>query len=121
MDTITLKGMQFVGFHGTRPEEATLGQRFVVDVILALDLRTAGLTDDLHATVDYSTVYDTARAIVTGPPLKLTEAVAERIASAVLAEHPTVQQVTVHVAKPWVRLGDTMLDGSIVTIIRGRE
>ncbi len=121
MDTITLQGMHLFGYHGTRPEETTLGQRFVVDVTLHLDLRAAGVADDLDATVDYSQVHQIARNIVTGPPLKLTEAVAERIAAAVLANHPQVTSVEVRVAKPFVRLDDTVLAGSIVTIMRHRE
>jgi dihydroneopterin aldolase len=119
-DRIILEGMVFFGYHGTRPEENSLGQRFVVDVALHLDLRAAGLADDLAATVDYSAVHASARAIVEGPPLKLTEAVAERIAAAVLAEHPAVQAVEVRVRKPNVRLGDTVLDGSVVEIMRRR-
>jgi dihydroneopterin aldolase len=121
MDTITLKGMHLFGYHGTRPEETTLGQRFVVDVTLHLDLRAAGERDDLDATVDYSQVHQIARDIVAGPPLKLTEAVAERIAAAVLANHPEVAIVDVAVAKPFVRLDDTVLEGSIVTITRQRN
>jgi dihydroneopterin aldolase len=119
-DKIALEGMQFFGYHGTRPEENTLGQRFAVDVVLHLDLRAAGEADDLAATVDYSEVHRAARAIVEGPPLKLTEAVAERIAAAVLADHPLVQAVTVRVQKPNVRLDDTVLAGSAVTITRRR-
>ncbi len=41
-DKIILEGMVFFGYHGTLPEENTLGQRFVVDVTLHLDLRPAG-------------------------------------------------------------------------------
>jgi len=119
-DRIVLRGMQFFGFHGTRPEENNLGQRFVVDIALQLSLRAAGEADDLSLTVDYSQVHALARAIVEGPPLKLTEAVAERIAAAVLAEQPLVEAVEVRVAKPGVRLADTVLDGSIVEIVRRR-
>lgn len=119
-DRIILEGMVFFGYHGTRPEENTLGQPFVVDVTLHLDLRAAGAADDLAATVDYSEVHRAARAIVEGPPLKLTEAVAERIAAAVLADHPTVEAVEVRVRKPNVRLGDTVLAGSVVAITRRR-
>jgi dihydroneopterin aldolase len=119
-DRIILEGMVFFGYHGTRPEETTLGQRFVVDVALELSLRAAGESDDLAATVDYSAVHRSTRAIVEGPPLKLTEAVAERIAGAVLAEHPAVQAVQVRVRKPNVRLDDTVLTGSIVEITRRR-
>jgi 7,8-dihydroneopterin aldolase/epimerase/oxygenase len=120
-DRIMLEGMVFFGYHGTRPEESTLGQRFVVDIALELDLRAAGECDDLSATVDYSLVHARARAIVEGPPLRLTEAVAERIATAVLNEHPLVEAVQVRVRKPGVRLGDTVLDGSVVEIVRRRQ
>lgn len=119
-DRILLEGMIFFGYHGTRPEEQSLGQRFVVDIALHLDLRTAGMRDDLTATVDYSMVYQRARTIVEGPPLRLTEAVAERIAAAVLDEHPMVRAVEVRVRKPNVRLDDTVLAGSVVEIIRRR-
>ncbi|PDV96721.1 dihydroneopterin aldolase [Candidatus Chloroploca asiatica] len=120
LDKIHLRGMRFVGYHGTRPEERSLGQQFVVDVTLFLDLQAAGRTDDLQQTVDYSQVHQRTRQIVEGEPLQLTEAVAERIAAAVLADHLRVQAVQVQVTKPWVRLEDTILDGSVVEIVRRR-
>ncbi|NCC34460.1 MAG: dihydroneopterin aldolase [Chloroflexia bacterium] len=120
-DKIHLRGMRFVGYHGTRPEERSLGQQFIVDVTLLLDLQVAGRTDDLQQTVDYSQVHQRTRQIVEGEPLQLTEAVAERIAAAVLADHPRVQAVQVQVTKPWVRLEATVLDGSVVEIVRRRQ
>lgn len=119
-DKILLTGMHFFGYHGTLPEERTLGQRFTVDVELRIDLRAAGQSDDLTQTVDYSEVYRQTRAVVEGEPLNLTEAVAERIAAAVLERHARVQSVRVRVGKPFVRLGDTVLDGSVVEIVRAR-
>ncbi len=119
-DRIILSGMQFIGYHGTRPEENQLGQRFVVDIAIQLDLAAAGAADDLNLTVDYSQIHERARAIVCGPPLRLTEAVAERIAAAVLADHPQVQAVAVRVTKPGARLGETILAGSVVEIVRRR-
>ena len=120
-DRILLEGMMFHGRHGTLPAERELGQPFVVDVELRLDLRAAGLADDLTRTVDYSEVHRRAKEIVEGPPVNLTETVAERIAAAVLEEHPAVEVVRVKVAKPHVRLGDTVLSGSAVEISRRRE
>jgi 7,8-dihydroneopterin aldolase/epimerase/oxygenase len=119
-DRILLEGMIFFGRHGTHTAERELGQRFVVDIDLHCDLRAAGLTDDLGETIDYSAVYRLARAIVEGPPLGLTEAVAERIAGAVLEQHPQVEAVRVKVTKPNVRLDDTVLAGSAVEIVRRR-
>ena len=119
-DRILLEGMIFWGYHGTLAAERELGQQFVVDIELHCDLRAAGESDDLSATVDYSEVYGQARAIVEGEPLRLTEAVAERIAAAVLQQHALVQAVRVKVRKPHVRLGPTVLHGSAVEILRRR-
>ena len=46
-DEILLEGMRFYAYHGVNPEERALGQRFTVDVVLAVDLRRAGRSDDL--------------------------------------------------------------------------
>ena len=119
-DRILLEGMIFFGRHGTLAAERALGQQFVVDVELHLDLRAAGLSDDLTKTVDYSEVYRQARAIVEGAPLNLTETVAERIAASVLERHQSVEAVRVRVAKPQVRLDGGVLAGSAVEIVRRR-
>jgi len=117
-DRILLEGMVFHGRHGTLPAERELGQPFVVDVELRLDLRPAGRSDDLAQTVDYAEVHRLAREIVEGEPVNLTETVAEKIAAAVLENYPAVEVVRVRVAKPHVRLGDTVLAGSAVEILR---
>ena len=113
--------MVFHGRHGTLPAERELGQPFVVDVELRLDLRPAGRSDDLAQTVDYGEVHRRAREIVEGEPVSLTETVAERIAAVTLEDHPSVEAVRVKVAKPHVRLGDTVLADSAVEILRRRD
>ena len=119
-DRILLEGMTFFGRHGTLEAERELGQPFVVDVEMRLDLRPAGLSDDLSKTVDYSEVHRLARRIVEGEPVGLTETVAERIAAKVLEEHPLVEAVQVKVSKPHVRLEDTVFARSAVEIVRRR-
>jgi dihydroneopterin aldolase len=120
-DRILLEGMIFHGRHGTLPAERELGQPFVVDIELRLDLQAAGLSDDLTQTVDYSEVHRQAKEIVEGPPVNLTETVAERIAGAVMENYLEVEAIRVKVAKPDVRLDDTVLTGSAVEIVRRRE
>jgi len=120
-DRIMLEGMVFHGRHGTLPAERELGQPFIVDVELSLDLRPAGLSDDLAQTVDYGEVHRLTRDIVEGEPFNLTETVAERIATAILEEYLLVEVVRVRVAKPQVRLDDTVLAGSAVEIARRRD
>ncbi len=120
-DLIRLEGMVFHGCHGTLPAERELGQPFVVDVDLYLDLRPAGLSDDLAKTVDYGEVHRLAKQVVEGEPVNLTETVAQRVASAILEEHPLVDAIRVKVKKPHVRLDGTVLDGSTVQILRRRR
>lgn len=99
MDRIVLSGIRFYGYHGVYQEERRLGQQFLVDVELWLDLAEAGLRDDLAQGVDYSRVLAAVREIGTGPPVRLLEALATRIAAAVLEGFP-VRRVTVRVTKP---------------------
>jgi dihydroneopterin aldolase len=120
-DRILLEGMIFHGRHGTLPAERELGQPFVVDIELHLDLQAAGLSDDLTQTVDYSEVHRQAKEIVEGSPVSLTETLAERLARTVLEDHPAVEAVRIKVAKPNVRLDDTVLTGSAVEIVRRRD
>ena len=120
-DRIRLNGMVFYGYHGVLPEERALGQRFVVDVEIFTDLRKAGASDDLSDTINYSQVYTTAREIVTGPPLNLIEAVAERIAARVLAEHSAAERVVVRIQKPEVPIPGSVLASSEVRIERTRS
>jgi dihydroneopterin aldolase len=98
-DKILLEGMVFYGYHGVRQAEKELGQRFVVDLTVWRDLAAAGWSDDLTQTTSYSALYRLVESIVTGPACNLIETVAERIATAVLAQFP-LDAVRVRVRKP---------------------
>ena len=41
-DKLILRGLSFHGFHGAKPEERTLGQKFLVDIDAWMDLKAAG-------------------------------------------------------------------------------
>ena len=111
--------MRFFGFHGALPAERDLGQRFVVDVDLLIDLQAAGVADDPALTVSYSDVYDEVRQVVEGPPCRLIEAVAERIASRVLGAHLAAERICVRVRKPEVPIKG-ILTAAEVEILRNR-
>ena len=120
-DEILLEGMRFYAYHGVNPEEQALGQRFTVDVVLVVDLRRAGQSDELEHTVSYSAVYKVVRGIVEGEPRQLIEAVAEEIAATILGKFPLVGRVTVTVRKPEVPMKGSMLDAAGVRITRSRS
>jgi FolB domain-containing protein len=103
-DRIRIEGMRFQGTHGVHEHEQRNPQTFEVDVELELDLRPAGLSDDLTQTVDYSRVFATCGRIVESTRFRLIEALAETIARELLAES-TADEVTVRIRKPEVDLG----------------
>lgn len=119
-DTISLTGITLYGYHGARPEERALGQRFVVDVDLEADLRHAAATDDLDATVNYSEAYRLVAAIVAGEPVNLLETLGERIARTMFERFPQVQRSRVRIAKPGVAIAGSILREAAVTIDRTR-
>jgi len=120
MDRMTLKGMQFFGYHGVIPEENKLGQRFYVELELALDLQQAAESDDIEQTVNYADVHALVKTIVEGPPCKLIEALAGKIATAVLDTYTGIYETTVRVTKPHPPF-DIFFDGVTVEIRRGRD
>jgi dihydroneopterin aldolase len=117
-DEILLEGMRFYAYHGVNPEERALGQRFLVDVVMAVDLRRPGQSDNLADTVSYSDVYKVVRGIVEGEPRNLIEAVAAEIAAEILTGFPPVARVTVTVRKPEVPMKGSLLDAAGVRITR---
>ena len=56
-DKLILRGLLFHGFHGVKPEERKLGQKFLVDIDAWLDLRSAGVSDRLSDTISYTDIY----------------------------------------------------------------
>lgn len=100
MDKIYLNKLEFYGYHGVLPEENRLGQRFIVDLVLELDLSKAGQTDDLNETVNYAKVYRITKEIVEGSSSKLIEKVAEQVAAALLTTFSLIDFCTVKIIKP---------------------
>jgi 7,8-dihydroneopterin aldolase/epimerase/oxygenase len=92
--------MEFYGYHGVFPEETRLGQRFIVDLMVLVDLKKAGESDELEHSVNYGELFQACKEIVEGKPYKLVEAVAERIAVSILSQFTLVSEATVKVTKP---------------------
>ena len=116
-DKIQLEGMVFYGFHGASPAEQEVGQRFVVDLEVQRDLRSAGLSDELRDTVSYSHLFRLVKEVLEGPRHKLLEFLAENIAQRVLSEFD-VDAVRVKVKKPEVPMKGSILAHAAVEIIR---
>lgn len=115
-DAIALRGLRVRGWHGVLPAERELGQEFVVDAVLALDLRAAAASDDVADTVHYGDLAVALAAVVAGEPVALLETLAGRLAEVCL-EDPRVTRAEVTVHKPAAPVPVPFGDVS-VTVVR---
>ena len=97
-DKVFLNGLTFYGYHGTKPEERSLGQRFQVDIEVFGDLHPAAESGDLADAIHYVRVYRNVREVMEGEPQNLLETLVEGIATRVLASEPA-QAVRVRITK----------------------
>ena len=102
-DKIILTGIEIYGHHGCTVEEQTRGQIIKVDAEMFLDLKSAGKSDELFDTVDYSQILFDVEKIVAGKSRKLIETVAEEVAEKILTyEKVSAVKITLH--KPFANL-----------------
>lgn len=120
LDKIHVNKMEFYGYHGVFPEETRLGQRFIVDLVVETDLRSAGLSDALENSINYAELYKVTKDILEGKPYKLLEAIAEKLAAELLGQFEKIERLTVKIIKP-----DPPIPGHYksvaVEITRGRK
>lgn len=97
-DRLIIERLEFQGYCGITEAEREAPQPMAVDLELSLDMAPAAAMDDLSRTVDYITVTERVLAIAQTQRFHLLEAMAERMAQAVLSEFP-VAAVTLWVRK----------------------
>ncbi|MCX7920784.1 MAG: dihydroneopterin aldolase [Clostridia bacterium] len=100
MDKITLKNLRFYAYHGVLPEEQAKGQNFYIDVEMYVDLASAGATDNLDETVDYSAVYEVVKDITEKNKFRLIEKLAGEISREILSRYRKINEIIVRVRKP---------------------
>ena len=119
-DHIVLEGMRFYGFHGVNPEERVLGQEYLVDLTVELDLSRAGRSDRLEDTISYTHIYRAVKDVMEGDSRNLLEAAAQAIADRVLSEFP-VESVAVRVMKPHPPIRGSVIESATIEIFRRRQ
>lgn len=95
---IRLEGMEFRAYHGCYDLEQRVGNRFVVDMKITVELGRVAEDDDVRQAVNYLTVYELVRAA-----MDVTQRTIERVACNIIAavrEHfPQVETVECRVTK----------------------
>lgn len=116
-DRIEIKDLLLRAIIGVNHDERRDRQDLLVSLTLFVDLRPAGLSDDLQDTVDYRALTKRVISMVEESRFYLIERLATAIASLCL-EQPRIERVRVTVEKPGaLRFARTVG----VTIERGQD
>jgi dihydroneopterin aldolase len=119
-DTVFVSGLLVHAHHGVMEHESKVGQRFMLDLELAIDLKDAARSDKLVDTVSYAAIVETAGRAFTAQSYRLVEAAAGAVADALLAGFAAVTSVRVTVRKPHAPIAAIFADVG-VTLVRTRD
>ena len=90
--------MKFYAYHGVDPQETHVGNLFIVDLILTVDVINAIGSDCLDDTVNYVEVYEVVKSEM-DVPSKLIEHVAGRIIKVLKNRFPKIEHVQIKLSK----------------------
>lgn len=117
-DVILLEGIQVPAALGVTAAERRMRRPVTLDLEVERDLRAAGRSDRIGHTIHYKRIFEVVEDVASNQEHKLVEALAARIAQAVLAKFDA-EAVTVSVRKPKPIAG--VLDYAGVRITRRRD
>jgi dihydroneopterin aldolase len=117
-DVILLEGIQVPAALGVTAAERRMRRPVLLDLEVAYPLASAGRSDNIRHTIHYKRIFEIVEDVAAHQEHRLVEALAERIAGAVLAKFDA-EAVTVSVRKPKPIAG--VLDHAGVRITRTRK
>lgn len=95
---ILLENMIFYAYHGVFHQETIVGNTYVLNLKMELDLKQASLSDDLADTISYAEVYDYVKEEMMIPS-RLLEHVAGRIIVRLKKEFKQIESIEVKLSK----------------------
>lgn len=96
MLTIGLEQVHFHAFHGLYPEEAVIGNEFIVDVHVTIP--GTQRVDSISETVNYQGLYNVVKKIM-AIPQPLLEQVVYNMSDAIKQKYPEIQRSIVSLRK----------------------
>lgn len=120
MDNIKINGIKTYAYHGALDAERVLGQFFITDVVMYLDLQEASKNDELEQTVHYGEAYALIEEIIKGAPVNLIEHLAEKVSAALFDRYDKIIKTEVTITKPNPPI-EGNYDNVSITLNRKRE
>lgn len=95
---ILLDDMRFFAYHGVAPQEALVGNEYMVSLRLETDMTEAMQTDNVAHTVNYAEVYQAVKEEMKRPS-QLLEHVSGRIVRRLFHDFPAIEQIDLKLCK----------------------
>lgn len=99
-DEIRIEKLEVYAYHGVYPFETKNGQTFIINATLYTNTEPAGLEDNLELSTNYGDVCMFLHDWMKKHTCKLLEAVAEKLAEAVLLQFPLIHHMDLEIKKP---------------------
>ena len=96
--TIFLKDIRCYAYHGVAPQENLIGNEYVIDLKLKVDISKAAQTDEVADTVNYAEVHNVIKTEM-AIPSKLLEHAGGRIVQKLFETFPDIEEVELRLSK----------------------
>ena len=95
---ILLKEIRCYAYHVVAPQENLIGNEYIIDLKLKVDISKAAQTDEVADTVNYAEVHQVIMAEM-AVPSKLLEHVGGRIIEKLFQQFPALEEIELHLSK----------------------
>lgn len=95
---IFLKDIHCYAYHGVAPQESLIGNEYIIDLKLKVDISQAAETDEVTDTVSYAEVHEVVKTEMSSPS-KLLEHVCNRIVRELFTRFPLIEEVKISLSK----------------------
>jgi dihydroneopterin aldolase/2-amino-4-hydroxy-6-hydroxymethyldihydropteridine diphosphokinase len=117
MDQLIIKDLELFAYHGVNQEEKNMGQKFILEAIIDLDLSSAGENDQIDSALNYAKLCHELQHIFTAYKHDLIERAATVLCDYILTHYAQVKKVDVTLKKPWAPI-HLPLDYPAVRLVR---
>lgn len=96
--SIFLKDICCYAYHGVAPQENIIGNEYIINLKLKVNISRAMRTDDVEDTVNYAEIHEAVKAEM-AIPSKLLEHVSGRIVDKLFEKFPDIEEIELRLSK----------------------
>jgi dihydroneopterin aldolase len=115
---ILLENIVFYARHGVSPQETAVGNEYIVNLKIGMDLSKAGETDNLDDTVSYAEIYEDIKTEM-AIPSRLLEHVACRIVRKLRSKYHKINTLEIKLSKRNPPMGAQIDCASVLLVDSG--